>query len=200
MVVNVFLKALILLTVFIHNPRMLVVGDSLSKYKYGYQDQIQHRLEIDVNNIAQGGKTTTWMLSTLKSKLAIDSSFQSVIIYGGMNDAFNNSIPLSKTIKNIQQMVDLCNSKGILPIVIVGYDARTSMKHSEYYNDSIYIPCSKKYIQIQSEIPKIKNCLIVPVCPFVESDLGDGIHPNVDGHKKLSNWICQHLSGFKVKL
>ena len=194
MVVILRLSIIFLLLSFSIIPkRILIMGDSISKYQYGYQDQLNTKLGSSEVNIAKGGMATPWMVKRLGQELSADSSFTQVFIYGGMNDAFNSSIPISKTISNLQKMVDLANQKHIQPIVIIGFDAKTSMIHCPYYTDSVYVPCAKKYIQIQTEMLKLKNCKLIPVCPFTPSDLGDGIHPNASGHKKLSDWIYKHL-------
>ena len=187
------LSIIFLLLSFTTSKRALIMGDSISKYKFGYQDQLTSKMKVSQVNIAKGGMSTPWMVKRLGEELSVDSNFTEVFIYGGMNDAFNNSIPVSKTINNLQKMVDMVNKKHIQPIVIIGFDAKTSMNHCPYYTDSVYIPCAKKYIQIQTEELKLKNCKIIPVCPFSTSDLSDGIHPSASGHTKLSDWIYKHL-------
>ena len=173
--------------------KVLYIGDSLTCYKGGWQDQVSKEFGYSSSNISKGGKRTSWMLTTLKEHLKTNNNYDKVFIYGGCNDAYSH-VTLTSAVTNIQEMVDLCIKYKIEPIVVVGYDpnlvqTKTSYdaKTTKFHRD--------RYVELQELMVKhLVNCKIVKMDTTVtRKDSDDGIHLKASGHKKFSNWVINQL-------
>lgn len=181
-------KLLILFTIFLFgfitpNKDLLYVGDSLTCYKNGWQDNVAKHFNMSYDNISKGGKRTDWMLNRLKQHLKTHK-YKTIIIYGGVNDAFSYT-KNDKTINNLQEMIDLCNNYGCKTIVIKGYDPKLVMGNSKG---------KSSYLRLQSKMDSLKNCQIIKIEPTInKKDSNDGIHLNSSGHKKFAKWIIKNI-------
>lgn len=173
--------------------RILYVGDSLTCYQNGWQNDVAKGMDMKFDNISKGGKRTKWMLQTLQTYLKNNEFHSTLIIYGGINDSFAMTKE-SETLNNIQSMVNLGNQHEMEVIVIVGYNPDKVIKNT-VYSDSVTKKCRDRYISLQKKIEdKIVGCRIVPMENTIDrSDSGDGIHLNSSGHKKFSKWVLNNL-------
>ncbi len=180
-------KLLLLFTIFLFgfttpNKDLLYVGDSLTCYQNGWQHNVAKHFNLSYDNISKGGKRTDWMLNRLREQLKTHK-YKTIIIYGGVNDAFSYT-KNDKTIKNLQEMIDLCNHYGSKPIVIVGYNPKLVMENSRG---------KKSYINLQSKMDSLRDCKIIKIEPTItRSDSNDGIHLNASGHRKFVKWIINN--------
>ena len=190
----IFSILLIALVSFKQPTKVLIVGDSLSCYKNGWQDVVPKRMDWEKTNLSVPGKTTTWMLNVLTNELKVNKHYDKVFIYGGCNDAFSN-IPINVTIDNVQKMVDLCNANKIEPIVICGYNPQKVILKSPYKTE-ITVRARNRYSEIQSRyINELKNCKVIGVCQTITvTDSDDGIHLIGSGHTKFINYIFNTLN------
>jgi lysophospholipase L1-like esterase len=176
--------------------RVLFIGDSLTCYTGGWQDQVCNHFGYQSVNKSVGGKRTEWMRVTLNDYLKKDSTFTYCFIYGGCNDAYSY-VNLQGAVNNIQMMVDSCNRMGIKPIIIVGYDpAKVSIK--TIYDVETTKRCRNRYIEFQKLMINsetgLKNCKIIPKDTTINySDSGDGIHLGSNGQKKFAKWVINHM-------
>lgn len=173
--------------------KILFVGDSLTCYRGGWQHQVARMLHVKHDNISKGGKRTDWMLKRLREHLRTNSEYDKAFIYGGINDAFSrrrNGVVIS----DIQAMVDLCNEKGIKPIVIVGYNP-DKVNRNTMYSDEITKKGRDKYILTQITMEKqLINCQIIPMENSIDrTDSDDGIHLKASGHRKFAKWVIEML-------
>ena len=189
--------SIIFLTSFDVPPvRVLYIGDSLTCAAGGWQDQVSKHFAYQSVNLAKGGVRTDYMKQVLLTQLKKDSAFNTVFILGGCNDAFS-LVDLQGAVNNIQMMVDTCNSRGIRPVVIVGFNpAQVTTK--TVYDEATTKRCVGRYIQFQKLMvdPKtgLKNCHIIPMdTTMVYKDTWDGIHFAPSGHKKFSQWVINHM-------
>lgn len=173
--------------------RVLFVGDSLTCYSSGWQHQVSKSLGNTYTNLSVGGKRLEWMKFTLDNHLKRDSMYSSVYIYGGCNDAFSY-VDLRKSLKYTQDMVDTCNSRGIRPIVVLGWDPKRVMKKT-VYGETVTIRARTRYVELQKiMLAELKNCKIIPVDTTVTfGDAGDGVHLGATGHRKFAQWVLNHL-------
>lgn len=173
--------------------RMLFIGDSLTCYAYGWQHQVAVAKGHTYLNLASVGKRLDWMKYTLDGQLKKDAIWSTAFIYGGCNDAFC-LVSLEKSLQFTQMMVDSCNSKGIKPVVVIGFDAEKVIKKT-VYGDDLTIKSRERYAQLQKMmLEKLKNSQIIPVDPnFTYEDTSDGIHFRASGHKKIADWVLKHL-------
>ena len=116
----------------------------------------------------------------------IDTSFDLCFIYGGGNDAAGGKSPRI-IFQNVQQMVDLCNNKGVRAIVITGSSPEKVMTQSSKW--STYIKTKSDFQKIL--VQELKNATLVDVRFLIEKqDCADVLcHMQVSGHKKIANEI-----------
>ena len=189
---HVFRIAFFLILIVFQSPKKnLFVGDSLTAYDKGWQYQLSKIEKFEYVNLAQSGKHTDWMLATLKQHLkTTKNEYKDVFIYGGINDAFTQTINIDDSFKNIQEMVDLVIAAKARPIVIVGYNSENVIQNTGLANEKLY---KARYIKYQTMLLKIKNAKIVPVMQATKDDAIDGIHLNFQAHRKLSSWIIYNV-------
>lgn len=173
--------------------RILIIGDSHSAGKtWGWQDTLATKYNFKLENLAVGGKSTPWMVETLKKFYSDNKTADIVFIYGGANDAFN-LIKESITINNLQTMVDMVRDKGGKPIVVSGFNYDVAVKPNvtkNYYNGIT------KYMGLQDMIAKdIKNAVIVPRWNDVtaKSVGGDGFHLPKSSQTQFANYIAKTI-------
>ena len=192
----------------IKNKKILIVGDSQSaienasggKITYTYPNILRDKLkDVTIDVLALGGKTTDWMKKNLPAKLK-NEKYDRVIIYGGGNDTSNASIPLSTTINNIQQMVDMSKDNGADVFVNLGYKVQGDFGNYKIMPLTPYldkkedwIPYVEKRKELQKLIPdKIKNAEFIPTYDLQSKTL-DGIHPTAAGHKIVAEKIYESI-------
>jgi hypothetical protein len=182
-----------LLSFAITSDRILIIGDSISAYSHGWQNGLCKAKGSQYVNIAKGGMKTDWMLGTLKTQLKKDHSFKQVLIYGGINDVYSN-IKIDTIIRHVQQMVDIANDYGIMPIVIVGYDGKIANQNTWIKDKKLEKKIHDNYIIYQQRlISEIKNATIVPIIPIDEKDLVDGVHLSEQGHKTYVKYLIKFI-------
>jgi lysophospholipase L1-like esterase len=197
-----------------NNPKkILIVGDSQSAIKnaqgknitYTYPNLLREKLKdkgVTIDVLALGGKTTAWMLENLPAQLK-GNKYDRVIIYGGGNDTSNASIPLDKTISNIQKMVDLSSENGADVFVNLGYKIEGNFGNINIMpvgrpanllkKKEDWIPYVQKRKDLQKLIPtRITNATFIPVYDL-ESKTTDGIHPTSAGHKIVAEKIYDSI-------
>jgi hypothetical protein len=105
----------------VNGKTSLFIGDShTANHNWGWQILLCDKTGMKMNNTAVGGKITSWMVGIAKE--SVHSGIDYCFIWGGANDMYG-SVKAIKAVKNIQQIVDICNSKGVKPIVLTGFDA-----------------------------------------------------------------------------
>jgi len=181
-------KKILLLFIFLLSfttpEKVLFVGDSLTCYPGGWQDMLSKKMGWKSDNISQIGKTTDWMSKKLSNQLKYHS-YDKVFIYGGCNDAFGD-VDLNKVVKNVQNMIDLCNQNHIEVYVICGYDVSKVMRSPK--PQKRYSELMRKY---QNEL---RDCHVITPCKTIEKgDSGDGVHVNLNGQKKFYKWVLSNL-------
>jgi lysophospholipase L1-like esterase len=186
------------------NPKgklIAFIGDShTAGYGWGWQSQLAKKYAFTEKNLAVGGKRTDWMVNVLTNYLATNKP-DIVFIYGGANDAYSN-VTNNTALKNIQKMVDLCNSKNIKPVVICGYNARKVQINNPNTKTTIYVTTKEgmwklgeKFYQLQLAIQsQIKNAYIVPIWQGAEmKDAPDGLHITANAQKRFADYIGNYL-------
>ena len=95
----------------------LFIGDSHTANPYGWQYKLSILTGFKYKNTAIKGRTTAWM--TEVAKTSINEKYTYCFIWGGGNDMIRKE-PVESSVKNIQFIVDLCNQKGVIPVVLTG--------------------------------------------------------------------------------
>jgi lysophospholipase L1-like esterase len=188
-------KFLIILTfvfTMVKDKQTLIVGDSLSANHTGWQSQLCTSKNFACTNLSIGGKTTKWMYNALQLELKTDSSYDQVIIYGGINDIFSG-LKLDSAISNVQKMVNLSRKYNIKPIVILGYDPNEIIHNTWIKNKLQETVYRARYIEYQEKLNKITGAKIIPVAPLKASDAQDGIHLTTQGQSKFYQWVAKYF-------
>ena len=196
------------------NPKkILIVGDSQvavvnssgGKITYTYPNILREKLSnkgVSIDVLALGGKTTDWMKKNLPAKLK-SKKYDRVIIHGGGNDTSNASIPLSTTIKNIQEMVDLAKNNGADVFINLGYKIQGKFGDINIMpvgrpanlltKKEQWIPYVQKRKELQRLLPnQIKGVNFIN--PYdLQSKTTDGIHPTAAGHKIVAEKVYETI-------
>lgn len=165
---------------------VLIVGDSLSAFKFGWQQMLCKERGWDCENISVPGLTTKQLLNGTLDKLS-KSKYSKAIIYGGINDVFGY-YSTDSAINNIQRIVNACNAHGVKPVVIIGYDPN-SIQNTWIKDKSKEAIIRARYGDYQKRLLKIKGCTFVQMAPTTNKEMSDGIHFNQSGHQTFYNWI-----------
>ncbi len=177
--------------------RILFIGDSLTCYAGGWQDQFAKGLGYEYTNISSGGKRTSWMFKRLQDQLSVYSDYEMVVIYGGINDAFSY-VDLTSVTDNIQNMIDECIYYDIPVVVVSGYSPDKVLFRGPY-PEKIMKRARDRYSIIQSRFKtRLMRCDILPVDTTVNrSDSHDGIHLKASGHRKFAKFLLANMHYIK---
>jgi len=167
---------------------VLFIGDSHTSNPNGWQSILSSKTKMRMNNVSVGGKTTGWMLE--RAKESVHSGLDYCFIYGGANDMFNSKITIESAVSNIQKIVNLCNSKGVRPIVITGFDPLICIRTPENPNYRI------KYSDFQLRlVDKIVGATVIRTNVIDRKDCWDGLcHMAPSGHRKIANHIIEKMN------
>lgn len=182
----------------VSGKNVLFIGDSHTSYSQGWQDRLAKRTGMSYINISSGGKTTSWMLETLKNN--IHSGFTYCIIWGGAND-MAGSVKIKTAFGNIQRMVDVCNSRGVKPIVMTGFSPKECIDVSK--RSSAWQAYPKRYEIFQQMLQdSIKGATVIR-SHFIsrrDSDCRDFLcHMNMQGHTKMADSMISRLKFMTIK-
>ena len=173
--------------------RVAVIGDSHSAlFGNGWQDTLSWKYNFELQNLSIGGKSTPWMVETLKKFYKDGRKADIVFIYGGANDSFS-LVKSSTTLKNIQTMVDLVRINGGKPVVIAGFNYIKAVKPKvvEKYDEGI-----DKFMKLQDDIKSnIKGATIVPRWEDVndKSTGGDGFHLPKSSQTRFADYVAKKV-------
>lgn len=191
------------------NPKkILIVGDSQSAIKsasgapisYTYPNLLKNLYpDKSIDVLALVGKTTSWMLENLPNMLS-KTKYDRVYIYGGGNDVSNSSIPISKTLSNIQKMVNLSKANGADVFVNLGYKVEGDFGNYKIMPITPFIKTREQWIPIVEKRKQLQVAMpeAITDANFIEpyslnSFTSDGIHPNANGHKLVAEVYAKTL-------
>jgi lysophospholipase L1-like esterase len=180
------------------NPKkILFLGDSITASDISYANQIKQNLkDLDISVKASVGKKTSWMLQSLIDLLK-SNSYDRIYVYGGINDMFSG-VSRNEALSNIQQIVDLGNSKGADVFVIEGIEPKgfmdiQKMPITQYIsNKEEYLPLIEKYNDFQNNLKTIKKAKLIKRFD-INGETTDGIHPNFKGQQSIFNEILKTI-------
>jgi hypothetical protein len=169
----------------IRGKRALFIGDShTANHGYGWQVQLCQATGLIQNNIAVGGKTTSWMLQ--QAQMYVTNNYDYCFIYGGANDMYNSHISASMAFNNIQYMVNICKYKGVKPIVLTGFDYSVCTR-----TENKAYPGKGAELQ-RMLLGQLQNATVVDTRVVYRSDCGDALcHMNYSGHQKMAQAVIR---------
>jgi hypothetical protein len=172
----------------VNGKNALFIGDShTANHDWGWQVIVCKKTGLRMNNTAVIGKHLPWMVNIAKT--SITSNFDYCFIYGGANDIHGNRNPY-QVVKDVQKIVDICNSKGVKPVVLTGFNAEECVrpiKGQEFY--------PKAYTRYQRILmDSVKNATVIDTRVVVRTDCGDWTcHMHPSGHKKVAERVIKSM-------
>ena len=179
---------------------IVTLGDSLTegfgvKKDEAYPHLLQKKLlkkgyDAKVINGGISGSTSASSFSRLKWYIRTDPDI--VILALGGNDGLRG-LSLVNMKKNLKRTIELAKSEGIL-VLLAGMQ--------------IPLNYGKEYTNAFREVFfELANKHKIPFIPFLLKDVGgisrlnqpDGIHPNSEGHKIISNTVLKYLEPHLTK-
>jgi hypothetical protein len=169
----------------------LFIGDSHTANPYGWQYNLSILTGFKYKNTAIKGRTTAWM--TEVAKTSINEKYTYCFIWGGGNDMVGKS-PVEFSVKNIQSIVDLCNQKGVIPVVLTGIPHTCPDVKGRGETWRNYAIRGEKYKQML--VDSIKGAKVIRT-DFISRRSGDCAdficHMNPSGHLKMSVGIMKSM-------
>ena len=173
----------------LNNVPVLFIGDShTANHSWGWQILLRNKTKLELHNTAVVGKQLPWMVSI--GKKTITPYFKYCFIYGGVNDIHSKRNPYL-VYKDVQHIVNICNSKNVIPVVILGLNVNECIsvtKEKEYFSINY-----KKYQQLLND--SIVGAKIININTINKNDCFDWIcHMKYSGHKKLSDLVIKQMN------
>jgi hypothetical protein len=169
----------------------LFIGDSHTANPYGWQYKLSILTGFKFKNTAIKGRTTAWM--TEVAKTSINEKYTYCFIWGGGNDMIRKE-PVESSVKNIQFIVDLCNQKGVIPVVLTGIPSLCPDVNGKSEAWKNYVIRGEKYKQML--VDSIKGAKVIRT-DFISRSSGDCAdficHMNPSGHLKMSVGIMESM-------
>jgi hypothetical protein len=102
---------------------------------------------------------------------------------------YNSKITIESAVRNIQKIVNICNSKGVYPVVITGFNPLVCINTPENPN------YRTKYSNFQNElVNKIEGATVVITHVVDRKDCWDGLcHMAPSGHRKIAQHIIKKM-------
>jgi len=171
--------------VSVRGKKALFIGDShTANHNYGWQIQVCQATGLQQNNIAVGGKTTSWMLQ--QANMYLTPNYDYCFIYGGANDMYNSHISAGMAFNNIQYIVNICNYKGVKPVVLTGFDYSVCTR-----TDNRMYPVKGAELQ-RMLLSQLRGATVVDTRVVYRGDCGDALcHMNYSGHQKTAQAVIK---------
>jgi acyl-CoA thioesterase I len=174
-----------------HAKKLVILGDSLTEgygvakeqaYPYLLQQKLSKAGKADWTVVNSGVSGSTSASGPQRIKWLIKSKPDIIILALGANDGLRGLEP-SEMKKNLAQTVDLAKSENI-KVIIAG------MKMPPNYGKDYTL----KFEKVFGEVAKEKGILLIPfllqkVAGVPGLNQGDGIHPNEEGHKIITETV-----------
>jgi hypothetical protein len=177
--------------VSVRGKKALFIGDShTANHSYGWQIQVCQATGLQQQNISVGGKTTSWMLQ--QANMYLTSNYDYCFIYGGANDMYNSHISAYSAYSNIQAIVNMCNFKGVKPVVLTGFDYSVCTRTG----NQMY-PVKGAELQ-RMLLSQLLGAQVVDTRVVYRGDCGDALcHMSYSGHQKTAKAV---ISACKFKV
>jgi hypothetical protein len=171
--------------VSVRGKKALFIGDShTANHNYGWQIQVCQATGLVQNNIAVGGKTTSWMLQ--QANMYLTPNYDYCFIYGGANDMYNSHISAGMAFNNIQAIVNMCNYKGVKAVVLTGFDYSVCTR-----TDNRMYPVKGAELQ-RMLLSQLRGAQVVDTRVVYRGDCGDALcHMSYSGHQKTAQAVIK---------
>lgn len=179
----------------------LVLGDSHTVPNNGWFEAMAKKAKLGATaKQAANGRKTDAMLANLRLYLAANKAPNYVIMWGGANDAYSG-VPQATTLKNVQAMIDLANSKGSTFIIVKGYNPEKvsyNFDLSKMFRGATQqsmLNARNNYVKLLAAYDKLKgNYKVVQQNnSFTRLDSTDGVHLKMDKYPILGEWVASQI-------
>lgn len=171
----------------------IYIGDShTSNHAQGWQIQLSKLVGFKMTNVSVGGKMTYWMLQQAKTHLV--KKYDYCFVYGGANDMYSVGIKPQTAVDNIKSIARICKEKGIICVVLTGFDAKTCTRS----NNANY---PGRYTEFQRLLMSqdMEGAIVVDTRVVDRRDCWDYLcHMAPSGHKKIAEKIVKDLALQKI--
>lgn len=195
----------------VKNKNILFIGDSMTTIRddngneseawENYPNLIRKMkiagLNVDV--LAIRGKATKWMKEELPAQLK-DKKYDDIFVFGGTNDIFGG-LPITDTVKNIQDIVDIMIQHGARPHVIVGYDTDETWQKDKLSPTTWGLKSMDDILKVKQRYIEYQKALTdnIKKAKLIDFKLGkgmtyDGVHPNLEGNKIIAGTILDIIN------
>jgi GDSL-like Lipase/Acylhydrolase family len=169
----------------------LFIGDSHTANPHGWQYKLSKSVGAKFKNTSMVGKTTSWMKGIART--SVTDKYAYCFIWGGGNDMVGKS-PVEFSVKNIQSIVDLCNQKGVTPVVLTGIPHTCPDVKGRGETWRNYAIRGERYKQML--VDSIKGAKVIRT-DFISRSSGDCAdficHMNPSGHTKMAVGIRKSM-------
>jgi len=178
-----------IVTTNVKGKTALFIGDShTANHSNGWQIQLSKLVGFKMINASVGGKMTYWMLQ--QAKVHLVKKYDYCFIYGGANDMYSVGIKPQTAVDNIKSIARICKEKGIICVVLTGFDAKTCTKSNNLEYPGRYTEFQKLLMSQDMEGATVVDTRVVD-----RKDCWDGLcHMAPSGHKKIAEKIVKDLA------
>ena len=188
---------------FVGDSHTSLTTESLENSKQyrgtGWQSYLAKIYGFKEINISEGGRASKYMMAKFLTYLKTHSNPDVCFFYLGANDAFS-PVTNQQVINNLQLMIDTCNEKGIIPVVISGYNSRKVIVNNPRLKPfgtntqkGLWDMGEKRYQQ-QLMFGELKNAIVVPIFENVlPTDASDGLHLGQKKQQQFAEFIAPYV-------
>jgi lysophospholipase L1-like esterase len=131
---------------------------------------------------------TYWMLQ--QAKIHLVKKYDYCFIYGGANDMYSVGIKPQTAVDNIKYIARICKEKGIICVVLTGFDAKTCTRSNNLEYPTRYTEFQKLLMSQDME-----GAVVVDTRVVARTDCWDYLcHMAPSGHKKIAEKIVKDLA------
>lgn len=165
-------------------------GDERSQYAYW---MMQAHPEWNVLNKGINGQRTDQILSRFSRDVG-DERPAFVVILGGVNDIFQG-LPVRQMEKNLERMYGLSVQAGVKPVActVLPYNVMGDDEEEALVSLNVWISQESKRLAIP--LADTYRAVTDPKSPFRLSGSPDGLHPDVEGYRKMAGVITKEVEG-----
>lgn len=201
--------------------KILVFGDSIAYGKWdkygGWVQRLRHHIDetynltenknIQVYNLSIPGEITTRLCTRIRGEMVMriplaDTKENNLIIIAiGINDTnvhnwiSGKQTPLTEFKQNIKQLISL-SSNEYSKCVVMGLTPINEPKYEERFQGRLFNKTIQEYDTAIREVATKRDIPFVDLFEVLQSKhygqtLTDGIHPNSEGHKMISELVIE---------
>jgi acyl-CoA thioesterase I len=188
--------------------KVVCIGNSIVKgfpHRQGqsFPSVLREKTGWQVINKGVNGDTTAMVLQRFSTDVLAHQP-DKVLILTGANDFIYQVAGPVEAMKNIEQMIEMAQAKGIVPVLLTPLQCNSSQAEQEWMSGGLvdYKEVNYKLSELST---LIRSAASARGCAMVDLGLKymgfgnyhDGLHPTVEGQEWIAQWIIEELLGEK---